>query len=212
MFLVATRDISAVFWQHGRHPVHGIGNGGPGVAPGWKHRGAGSIATRTQAGVAMLLAGADGGPCVPGARHLRKVNRTPAPEILANFIIFSIGINRRTAGPSYFSSAEIRTSGPADCALGREARLFWWRWSIASVRMRPSSAIMLISKQIGERSQLPELSFLRGLYLLGRARRRKICSRKKYDGPPGGQYFSENKLRRARPFRRGAPDFGFSQN
>ena len=44
--------------------------------------------------------------------------------------------------------------------------------------------------------------------LLGRARRRKICPRKKCDRPPGAEHFSEDKLRRARPFRHGAPDFG----
>ena len=124
-------------------------------------------------------------PCGPGARHLRKVNRTPAPEILTKFIIFSIGVTRGTPGPAYFVPAEIRTSGQADCALGRASCHFWLRWSIASVRMRLSSVIMLISKQIGERNQLSELSFLRGLNLLGRARRRKIWPRKKYDRPLG---------------------------
>ena len=115
----------------------------------------------------------------------------------------------------HFSHPDARQRNFSDLALV-EVKIKKSRIKGGALHSRRSDCLFLRSS-CSRRRKAAQGQLLQGQFkrlncgdavLLGRARRRKICPRKKCDRPPGAEHFSEDKLRRARPFRHGAPDFG----
>ena len=178
--------------------------------PGWKHRDAGSTATQAQAGVAMLPAGTDGDPlrtsgCAPpsqGEPHPRARN----PYKIRRF----------------FDRGDLRNPGSSIFCIG-------WNSDIGSGRLRIGSSIMSLlvalvhclgqnASFFGHHAHLqadwrkesaPRVEFLKRFKPLGPRAPPQNLFEEKVRAPLGAIDFSENKLRRARPFRRGPRISGF---